>query len=889
LTPAPRALAFVLLVFITAAHAQQAAAPQTVTIDTKNLGVRPEVLDWDKGETGLHLLFKKLKTTGRLMMLDAHPDDEDGPTLTYLARGKGYQVLLMSLTRGEGGQNRTGSNLWDELGVLRTLELLESTRYYGTELRFSRVADFGFSKSADEAFKKWGGHEVPLRDIVYVIREWKPDVLVARFSGTPRDGHGMHQASGILAPEAIKCAADAKCFPDQLKGDHALTTWQVLKLYMGNQGGGETNVSVDVGQIDPDTKLSYFRMAMEGFRHQASQLSGTLTVPASPNWRSYKLTYSAIPDHQPKPGLKEQDFFDGIETTLSGSARRLCGCDKTSEQMQAILSAAQKAQAAINEAERLGTADSTLRVKEALDPENSPNDPAARSKAQDEWITWISSPEFRRRALQLSKVATDAALLQLQLSVRATLPSAFTFPGHSSVANAELKNLGPDQLQIRPPRVQFFDELAEPIAIVASQGEDLRPMRSHSVFTRDIQFAAPNNVLRQHWTRKDPERDTVYSISNNAIATRALPGSGFVVDATYRLGVHEGEVTSRLKAAESENTNVVVTNPVSLLFGSATVVVPRSKSEFTTVVDLRAIQNGIKAEVDLKGPDGWKVQRSLKGEQGRFEFRVIPQQDAVGRFSVSASAKVGNKTYSEGFSTVGRRDLHTFYYYQPAVQRVSIVDVNIPKSLRVGYIPGAGDDIFPVLQQLGLKAKLVSDQELASGDLHQYDTIVVGIRGYDERPEIRDNNQRLLDFVKDGGTLIVQNQKAEDVFNSGKFTPYAATLGRERVSVEEAPVEVLAPKDPIFNSPNNITASDFDGWVQERGVNFMSDWDSHFEPLLASNDPGESPLKGGMLRAKYGKGTYIYTGYAFFRQLPAGVPGAVRLYVNLLNAGHETK
>jgi hypothetical protein len=270
-------------------------------------------------------------------------------------------------------------------------------------------------------------------------------------------------------------------------------------------------------------------------------------------------------------------------------------------------------------------------------------------------------------------------------------------------------------------------------------------------------------------------------------------------------------------------------------------------------------------------------------------FRITAPAGTSGQQTIQAELSVGKEKFGEGFSLVSRPDLRSFYYFQPAVQRVSIVDVNVPKNLRVGYIPGAGDDIFPVLQQLGLNARLISSDELVHGDLHQYDTIVVGIRGYDERKQIRDNNQRLLDFVKDGGTLIVQNQKAEDLFNGGNFTPYPATLGRERVSVEEAPVEVLAPSDSIFNAPNKITKSDFDGWVQERGINFMSNWDDHFEPLLASSDPGEQPLKGGLLRAKYGKGMYIYTGYAFFRQLPAGVPGAVRLYVNLLNAGHEGK
>ncbi|MCU1308196.1 MAG: hypothetical protein JWN45_2891, partial [Acidobacteriaceae bacterium] len=258
-----------------------------------------------------------------------------------------------------------------------------------------------------------------------------------------------------------------------------------------------------------------------------------------------------------------------------------------------------------------------------------------------------------------------------------------------------------------------------------------------------------------------------------------------------------------------------------------------------------------------------------------------------GNYDISAAVDYNGKTYTEGFTVVGREDLDTFYYYQPANQRVSAVDVKVPANLRVGYVMGAGDDIPPVLQNLGINLKLLTPEDLEHGDLSQFGTIILGIRAYDTRDDVRKNNKRLLDYVSSGGTLIVQNNFSTDDFNKANYTPHPAQLSRERVSVEEAPVQVLAPDDPIFSYPNKITARDFDGWVQERGVNFMTTWDDHFSPLLASGDPGEAPLKGGLLRARYGKGTYIYTGYAFFRQLPAGVPGAVRLYVNLVSAGHE--
>jgi len=243
--------------------------------------------------------------------------------------------------------------------------------------------------------------------------------------------------------------------------------------------------------------------------------------------------------------------------------------------------------------------------------------------------------------------------------------------------------------------------------------------------------------------------------------------------------------------------------------------------------------------------------------------------------------------FSEGYTLVAREDLGSFYYYQPASQRVSIVDVVAPHDLKIGYVMGAGDDIPTVLKQVGMDVTLVPAEKLGSEDLSKYRTIVLGIRAYDTQKDLAANNKKLLDFVSAGGTLVVQYNAGVGDFNAGHFTPYPAELSRARVSVEDAPVEILDPSDEIFHYPNTITARDFDGWIQERGLYFWNKWDDHYKPLLACHDPGEDPQKGGLLRAQYGKGTYIYTGYSFFRELPAGVPGAVRLFVNLLSAGHQ--
>jgi hypothetical protein len=294
-------------------------------------------------------------------------------------------------------------------------------------------------------------------------------------------------------------------------------------------------------------------------------------------------------------------------------------------------------------------------------------------------------------------------------------------------------------------------------------------------------------------------------------------------------------------------------------------------------------------------PEGWKVEPqsanisfSQSGRQSA-EFTELPDGAKEARYRVSALLDTRGRDYSEGYSLVARPDIGGFFYYQPAVQRASVVEVKIPQGLKIGYIMGAGDDIPTVLRQLGLDVTLLSPDDVAHADLSRFGTIVLGIRAYDTREDVTKNNKRLLDYVQNGGTLLVQYNTTPSDFNAGHYTPYPVSLTRDRVTVEQAPVSILDPQSPVFHYPNQISDHDFDGWVQERGLYFMDHWDQHYTPLLASNDPGEQPQKGGLLLARYGKGYYIYTGYAFFRQLPFGVPGAIRLYVNLLSVGHEPK
>jgi hypothetical protein len=386
-------------------------------------------------------------------------------------------------------------------------------------------------------------------------------------------------------------------------------------------------------------------------------------------------------------------------------------------------------------------------------------------------------------------------------------------------------------------------------------------------------------------------------------STLALPPAPLRAHLNYSADGLEGSVDGvgivsyKDSAGHEQRRALAVAPPFSVSIDPISQVIPVGEhgSRIVKVAAKTALAGAASANVRLSAPAGWQVEPATQrltfnqlGQVKDCEFRLTPASNREGRFPIKAALEYQGKTYAEGYTVVTRDDLSTFYYYQPAVQKVSVIDVKAPANLKVGYIMGAGDDIPEVLRQVGLDVTLISADKLASEDVSRYGTIVLGIRAYDTQKGVIENNKKLLDFVAAGGTLVVQYETDIANFNAGSFAPYPLTLSRGRVSVEEAPVDMLAPQNRVFHYPNQISAKDFDGWVQERGLYFMDKWDDKYTALLASHDPGEGNLMGGLLVASYGKGTYVYTGYAFFRQLPAGVPGAVRLYVNLLSGGKES-
>ena len=837
--------------------------------------VRPERLPQDTGPAGLNQALRKLKTTARLLQTTAHPDDEDGGMLTYESRGKGVEVMLLTLTRGDGGQNRTGSNLFDELGVLRTLELLESDRYYGVQQRFSRVADFGFTKSAEETFQKWGGHDVPLADMVRVIRTFRPDVVASGWSGTERDGHGQHQAAGLLTPEAVTAAADPQRFPEQIK--EGLFPWQVKKLYARSRD--QYTLRLEAGKVDPDLGTSYAQFGIEGYSHQKSQGGSVFAARPGPNYRMYKLLTSRLPI---QGGSEEQDFFDGLDTTLPGLADRL-GVEQS--RVPFLRPALEEIETKINEAVSTHEAAPILagwtRLRQVLPLVEQSSLPA--DAKQDLLL------RLRDKSAQFEDAARLA--LGVEFDVLREDGQQMIVPGQSIKLKATFRNQGKIPVSLKQIVIEVPDGWKQPSSLNLRKA--LRPGES-AVAEFTLSVPANAKLTRPYWHRDEPDKQNLHTIDDPAFSTLPFPSPPIHARASYDAAASSGELNAVAGAKVNGKFAALAVVPAFsvLMRHTSQVALVSSKSAINSDVVVRCnLDQKISARVSLSVPSGWNVEPKLQnvnldraGEEKLVHFAVVPAAGET-RAVLKAEVQSDGQKFAEGFNVVTREDLDTFYFYHPAIQKVAMVSATLPpKSLKIGYIMGAGDDILPVLQQLGLDAREISPQELATGDLKQFDTIVLGIRAYDTRDDLRKHNQRLLDFANQGGTLVVQNNSDSD---AGDYAPYPAQASRERVSVEEAPVEILAPQDTIFSFPNKITRADFDGWIQERGVNFMSQWDDRYRPLLAAADPGEAPSKGGLLRASVGKGTYIYTGYAFFRQLPAGVPGAIRLYVNLLSAGHD--
>ena len=850
----------------------------------------------DTGAAGLAETLRRLETTARLLQVDAHPDDEDGGMLTLESRGKGATVTLLTLTRGEGGQNKTGSNLFDELGVLRTLEVLAADRYYGIEQRFSRVADFGYSKNPQETFQKWQGHDVALADIVRVIREFRPDVLVARFSGTERDGHGHHQASAILTKEAFRAAADPNRFPEQIQ--EGLRPWQAKKLYIGNvcsflaQSCPEKDytVKLNTGELDPVLGTSYIQFAVAGLRHQQSQGLSGISLPSGPRYSFYRLVDSVLPPTADRDG-HETNFFDGIDTSLPGLAARLGDEEKKVPWLRPAL---------VEMAERLKQAEAAR----AQDPSAAalPLLAVARSlgllaagkgKIQSSALSAAAKADLIEQLVEKEHQAETAENLALNVSLEASVgsPTGTTLPperdaltvispGQKFTVQVKLHNGSKHALCVRGVSLGDLSSAGTP-QVLMDRRPDTAPIDPGQDYLTELRLTLPANVLdtRPYWHRDNPQEDAINTLDQPRYATLPFTPIPFRVGVEYACtenGPADSpvEISSQVlvhfldEGGQEQKRILAVAPEFSVMLEPGGLVIPVAGGSSSSVkVEVSSNLDGTPGgKLHLEAPPGWRVEPAElavrldhRGESRDYPFQVFPASLKEGRAEIRAVLEAGGKQYREGYSLVTREDLGSFYYYQPAVQRVSMVEVKVPSGLKVGYIMGAGDDIPTVLEQIGMNVTLIPAEKLGGQDLRGFGTMVLGIRAYDTQKDVAANNQKLLDYVASGGTLVVQYNAGTGDFNNGHFTPYPAELSRARVSVEEAPVEILAPADSLLHEPNEITERDFDGWVQERGLYFMDQWDEHFKPDTGLGGSGGVAAEGRPVKGAVWQGhLYLY-------------------------------
>lgn len=802
------------------------------------------------------------RVTTRILYITAHPDDESATLLTYLARGLHADVALLTLTRGEGGQNDLGPEQAPQLGLIRTQELFAATRGYGVKLFFANAPDFGFSKTPEETEKVWG--QPVLGEMVRVIRTFRPNIVINGWGGV-HGGHGHHQTSGLWTPRAVELAADPKAFPEQLR--EGLRPWgssanpvQLLGTERGGATAGSNGVSLPVDDISPLWGKSWREIALDAFANHRSQ--GITNFIGSPFLRRPVVL---ILESGAK--LDPATLDVALPRWANSVAQTMCGSSATSDcKVKAAAAADEKISAARKSALNLDWKNALAQLASAatqiasISPPDSANSFAGYTPDQA-----FDLREIRDRL--------DRALaLVAGLELKADADRQMLVVGESFGIHAEAQcrkeagcELGALRLQLPPEfketksegdaekGYQFTVALNQP-APALTAWDKLLPEPPPLIFAeQDVAIAG---------YKFKSEIPVTYIFANSTrldrVPLRIVPAYTLAVDPKQSIaiqGSHEAPFEVLLRV------HSYATQPAKLTVG----------------LDLpRGFSSGAPEEI------------SIDGSGDRYaKFSVTPPGGlAPGNYPITGYAKRGDQKFSTSLEPLP--SLPTQLWSEPAQCLVHALAINVPQNLRVGYITAEGEPIPQALRMLGIQVESLDAQALAFGDLSKFSAIVVGVRAYELRPELPGANQRLLDYVSNGGTLVVQYNR-DFAWNKEQFAPYPAkilsSLGHlPRITDEDAPVKFLKPDDPLLNRPNKITQDDFKGWVQERGLYYWTQFDPKYTALLAMHDPGEPDLDGALVYARYGKGMYIYTGIAFFRQIPEGVPGAFRLFVNLLSA-----
>jgi LmbE family N-acetylglucosaminyl deacetylase len=852
----------------------------------------------NKGAAATYGALLRLGSTATVLHTTAHPDDEDGALLAWLSRQQGVRTGLLTLSRGEGGANLIGPELYDALGILRTEELLAAGRYYGVDQMFTRVADFGFSKRLDETLAHWG-REIVLGDVVHAIRMYRPDILVSRYHGTQRDGHGHHQAAGLVSIEAFKAAADPNRFPAHLQ--EGLPPWQVKKLYLSvRESEPIATLSIDVGAYDPLVGKSYREIARDGLRHQRSQGAGQVRAAPGSSLSRVMLADSAIPKV-----ANETSLFDGLDTTLPGIAQ-LAGATHFSPALTEI---SQRVEAALRKFDALrpwvvaSDLAAGMKATRALIAQVKASSPDAATKDHVLFLLDNKEHEFNEamhRALGLVMEALvdpepapegPASLFARRDTFHVAIP------GQRFSLTLRMTNRSPVKLErgeagiARPPGWDVTEK---------TPAGDL-PVNNATLRAQFV-VKVPENAAytRPYWSRANEWRDHIYQLHTPqylhlpfsppellGVFSYEVEGVRFVLSRpvqTVYMDRPWGEQRRLLTVAPALNIAIaprVGVVPIAAAPTSVTVSVTVSSN----------VQGDAAGRVRLRLPDGWTATPAEhdftfthEGEASVFSFNVaLPRAAPGAEYQIHAVAEYGGRVYTEGYRVIAHHDLEPRHLYRPATMDVRGIDVQVAPNLSVGYVMGVGDEVPQALEQLGVHVTLLGAEDLTNGPLDQFDAIIIGIRASAVRADLKTYSTRLLDYAERGGNLIYQYQTQEfDAAPYGPY-PYKLTARAEEVSEEDVPVTILEPSHPVFHWPNQITEADFNGWVVERGSKWMTTWDERYTPLLESHDRQQPPQRGGLLYAQYGKGTFIYAAYAFYRQLPAGVPGGYRLFANLIS------
>jgi LmbE family N-acetylglucosaminyl deacetylase len=932
---APLALALCL----TTSHAQAPTQPFTDPANLRGERVTPlngRELPIDQGARGLEQLLRRLNTRASLLLITAHPDDEDGGMLTLYSRGLGARAATLTLNRGEGGQNAVTGDFEDALGLLRTQELLSADRYFGVDQMFGTEVDFGFSKTKEESFTKWDRQRV-LYDAVRAIRIYRPLVIAAVFIGGVTDGHGQHQVSGEIAQEAFKAAADPNVFPELTA--EGILPWQALKVYarvpmqaitpqglfdyatgqyaparFTNYVTGEvttTTPSVDVviheGTTDPilsapgEPARSYVQFARIGLGLQKSQIGGNQRLPPAGafdiNYHLYgsKLTPSQTLSSRPKRSAVERPaalpapansshlstpdidpgFFDGIDTSIAGIADLAPSAPPTLRQSLATLadsiqemsqhfSPTHPSDAAMPLASALQRIDTIIRTTNSL-----AINPTQKANVRHELMV---------KRVQLN----DALALALGLDFDATASSSDIIAGATVNVSTHISHSENTLPTVREWLVNSHQQTA------GEQTSSNNPGSHEAAHELTATGPFTSTLTKPYFTRANIEQP-VYQILQPQLRLAPQTPPALTAWAEVTFGAETVQIG---RVVHDDLQPVSIVPPVSIASSPSATVLPLSQTKAELTAALR-IMTSTTANINVQSPPDWTIEAKLatasikSAHSSSVDFYLHPAttftQSQI--FHVTAETP-DHHIYTESFRPIGYPGIPATNLYAPATTRIVPVDLALPQHHRIAYLPGTGDAVPEALASIGLKPEILTVADLTSQNaqakLAQFDTIILGVRTYNAHPDLHGApTQALLDYARSGGNVLVQYQTAE--FTAAD-APYPLTLGNaEKVVDETDPVQLLTPTAPLLSTPNRITPTDFNNWIEERGHGFLQTWDPHYIALTEIHDPGQLPQRGGLITTQLGKGRWTYCAFAVYRQLPEAVPGAYRLFVNLLD------